>query len=736
LPQDKSDIITLYNDTILNLKSLNSVNSNLKSLIDKTAIQPAPIFEFKKNENDLFSIEVKDVALGYSVFLLLQNIGMYKNNKYNGETKFTINKTQLENLNVSLQEIKTKQTEFNYTLEAFLADDADKYSKTANKSTGEIIKGEVERKDGFMTSDALAKFRALPESARSILFSQVSLDATTHPNKDMVKQYLEECYAQADLKDNKGGKKVFMIGTYESILTSTQIEKILPELTAYANLSKNAKDMGYNGGITNPEFLQLFGVNIKESYCAYLKDVMLDVAKTLHPNWSHTTKKDEKYFNEVSNQFDTFINSTQNIKQQIGGYEKAMYAFLNENFGVGIKIKPSVNPITEAEKSILRKNGQELNATNLEFSIDKLKASNGFKEAVSQLEREGYTKQGIENALKNYKARLVKAFNGGGGYQASSNTVQKTAEFFLEYIAKIYYQQKSGVTTDSIATSLRQLIVFTSENINQSELKSELESCNEGFLGRTINLFNCLNERKNDNLIDDAINNSIRNKVETAFTKYINRGTSNSESAMAMVKQNIALSCFGLSDKTDPRYTDFNKDEFIKFASNSISPSAIYKDVKSAFQENLARALISNNDQDIVDLLISYGFAKHITPQTEDAQKRYIYEQFKLNEAGSKWNLSEILVKMPNVILSEMKERGFLHESAKTLQIQSAGSTKEYEVNAYTYENQSYEELSGLQAFMATQNNQSNQINSLSFFGNDTTPVLHGSFLPNHGTGG
>lgn len=720
-------IDALYAEGAKEEKTQKSVTTNFAELIKFAKLDGKAEYriDIDRINEHTFSVDVGgDEALGYAVHHILQSAAVeervtaliekqklagktidkekirdqaieeHESIPYDSETHFTITVARLNALEKKLdQMVRLSQdtplifTELLATKKGLVINE---HLQLAQKSVFEMLKYE----EGT-TPAAKLRFQKMHQEKPVLLFDSLSLDLTTHPDRDGIKTEMERMYVSAKLKDaNKNQKEFIHTDLFRTNLQVGQLAKIAPGINELLSARR--------------EIDEKYGMSI------FWDDARLKIQNTTRLNLTIQARKEkliaralaidpnaEKNSNLIHPERDKDGNiaypgrvplldkskSFLEASQWNSIVEKEIIDF----FAIGKisedKKSVNTNELTNEHKTSLYPKDMRLpiflqnNKVPLAIKNDHTTDVSVLKRQVAQLftalrntEMYGETKKiwpDIEIAIGNLEKEFKQRFEGNGpggtvkpynalpeaGYYGKK-MVRTAVESLETYVGKIKYQDQLNISKEAIQYSFSIISGHVGEEMSAG--------CAAGFGGRMNDPLTALMSTTGDKL-DDRLNTVKHECVENAFRKVFGYSA---ESSMALPEKDKLLKALGVIsvDEGSEKYTlDSIKRnhsrgrEFVAAFVDEYTAAKVfdvaYDIVTNEFWEN---AKTGNNDE-VRKLLVELGFDPGRSINGEPLPPEQQFAKYHVNrEADQPWQFAYFKHELSEKLFAYLQENDYV----------------------------------------------------------------------------
>jgi|GEM_PF-5852542 len=656
-------------------KKVNSLQKHFDHLIELAHLRPSdPEFPLLSPEsykilvrfNPLsakpFQISCEDpknYGMGYSLFHLLVDAGMIdKSKSWDGEQVFDLSEEDLQKITESLARFNRWCDDFKKIMQDLLlkTDEPESAIELGQKAAFEVLSSIQQTTE--KGKRLLGQLRGYDQC---LLLAQVSLNIENYPEKDFLKEKIEEIYRQEGMQSKDGKRKQFVIGTYRTNLDVDQLKKISRRLNRLLKMQ---------------QFFMLL------SGGSSLKDA---IAKLIVPNHPLKLKNESEvfeyyYINMMRTGFESILSPHEMLEleqtlrrefKQIGQteldridllekkYESISKDYLEKALVPFFKTYPPAYSPTPAQITSLYGSEQKKTygqTSNVFRDIGRLFAKLETAPAVASLLRETPTLKQTLGGLKNaLETRIETRYHllEENGWPSSKKMMREAIESLEIYVASVVYEK---ATPDSIKNSLIQMIGLDIRALN--------EGCDEGLTGRIKNLLvilvtstqvglnahmiqyqkECLDRACYDFLREDlyeAGNSSHFPNYLAELLNYLSIARPENVAQKSYVK---------LSSQAKKIF-----DHFLK----KYTQMEVYKAAKSFFEHTLWILTLERgteeDDRKVYDILKDLGFG-----QDDDL----LDKQYRINgEKSEAWQYAFIQQDLTKYLPSYLVQKGFLVSS-------------------------------------------------------------------------
>ena len=508
--------------TIANI--LKGINNNLADLIKKSTLSNSLRLEFSWVSGPVdtpnFEITVPSTTVGYTVYCFRKNVlgkNFFEGADYDGNLKFSILLTELKQWSSYLRTTKEWHTVFFSLMISIFGKKTRQVTKTASKSVKEILSA-----DKLPISENIRSIMKLSDQEMPVLLlDQVGLDFTQHPHRDSFKKSFETMYANANNPDGTKGlkafnkkEKTFVIGTYTSILSVSNIAAIFEQLMIESLLALKTRSLAENRfltartlNFTESDFIKNF---ISQTLIDAFKAEVINSLTLRSTNPNHTvtiasaaTNIEEDFKTIFENKFNVRLVAFPDPDQSITDDQKRSLLCNNTR-----QIRTKLFPVGAQDANFLLKKVLECEA------YQNLKETLGWRNDST-----------LQNFFVNFKHKLP---DGSDPYMNTQYSLKEEgAQLIFSAFCKIFFQKNSKVSDQSVQKFFEYLIT-----IDDSEAA---ENCGTGFKGRAATATEKLVAEGEDPILN-AYKNLVHTKAAQAFHNLSEMNFSNPESAMFVAK--------------------------------------------------------------------------------------------------------------------------------------------------------------------------------------------------------
>lgn len=507
------EISPLYQKCAKELKEIRTFEHQLTELLEKAKI-PEDIqrdFAFEvlhsKNERAPLRIRVTTIPMGFSIFELLLSLDIVQGD-YQAEEEFLISQEALTKLSDHIEQILLWYEDFGMVFGELLTQDssaAHQFYHIAYKPMREVIANPL-----HMSARAKSLLRSF-ESSCIILFNQIGINLTTHPQRDFFKRLIQDFYAVENMIGANGKPKEFMHqAPYLSILNTRQVQQICPHLNKQLAMQRLAFDFfGVSSWDAVLPLLKDFGLSSELEIFKQNKSGLLQLI------CSHLVPIGLKQHRSTAQQMEEILTSVYSCSSVLAIEtisKRLCTKMLNERTGVTLKSqKPSLQ-ISQEQKLALYRGGAPLiqldpgvpvkNVVILFSVLDQsplmqtcLASTPDFRDSIVFLKEE-FTRR-----FHTYPTLQEEGFYG-------KKVFREAVDYFEDFVARIAYAHELGLTQKNIEEALHALVGICN---------ADLRNCSEGFAGRIQSLLIALNTLDGNESLENAISSGFCTKAQEIF---------------------------------------------------------------------------------------------------------------------------------------------------------------------------------------------------------------------------
>ncbi len=610
----------------------NSVTSKLEQLIDLADIptqfrqQYTPKISYAKINDEpdgCFSINVPkgNYALGYGIFdlLLSQNIHVCHHDNYNGETAFTLTRTQLTGLNEHIQELNKWYDDFLCIVGDLLGHDdteagdaSTQFVSIGKKSISEILDNPI-----HLPAECQVLFTTLDPQLPCLLFNTLSINLANHSDRDFLKQKFESIYEEENIIGANRQLKKFIRGTFSTNLNMQQLRIISPHLNKLLKLQQLLTDVtnttSLGKAVTTYKRLSL-GEHEIDPLKSFKTSLLYEIYQEINGSDEHA-----------------FLNITRSLEHitQISQLESAareQCEFILKNHSVCCFPKTDNQPVINDEQIIALYGNHERNViyagNQVHRNISALCAALQNSQAYQHYKT---SSPAIDDALTTLKNNLQRRLNQYADMSTNTangrNMLDEAIDYFETFVALLFHVDDYRLTPSSISQALNNLAAITD---------SGLRGCNQGLSGRIQSLLIPL-LAASDNNIKDFIVQLQKNSVTASVAKAIGHSNESSMLARCLDEVNNFLGLAivpGLTSNNDfGSLTLASKRTISHLLHEYYTPVSLYRHVYQFVSDEFWRLNHEKNDDEIYQLLHLLGFEASQTITADHVDYRHSLDQ-------------------------------------------------------------------------------------------------------------
>ncbi len=494
------------------------------------------------------TITTKNVAMGYSIYILCRSLQIMRVKHYSGENEFPLTIEQLELMHKHLRYMIQITNIFSGLLQAIVGGEDKEFFELGKKKLSEPIRdqedfnkrsGEVFYEKNLpdriaISAVGLSKMKEYQNSNDSVyffLFNQISLYLALHPNKEAIKALFERWYAEEGMKSLNGLNKTFQFDDpWRSALDPLQIMQIAPRMSVYLRAISLFK--------IDPSQIKELSLEqlLSKDFFRMIENIDPSLTRQLKNEWAANWTQIEKGVNDehagLSRDF---------LISKVDLYQARLYKqFILKCLKLkSPNLKELYNPTEEEianlygklKFTIYNNNQQHKNVRQL-FKLLR-KSLNVSSPPVKSEKEEENIFQDYAHIIDQLEKELVLRLNDYADIPAigvyGKEQVDAAVYSFERYVALIVYREQSKIEDEAIINSL-----IAAAGVTSKAKKDDLrEGCGSGLIGRIIYLPSFLVQNVEDDL-QNAIRQFKNNCLEAAF---IEEEINNWESSMHVIRK-------------------------------------------------------------------------------------------------------------------------------------------------------------------------------------------------------
>jgi hypothetical protein len=537
-----SEVKRAYQACSQELLKVKKLGRKLSELVEKVKL-PEPLqslfrFDIRHGGTERMPCRITTTYLpmAYSIYELLHSLDIERGD-FNAEQAFYISSRDLEKVIDHIEQIKLWCDDFSFILGDLLTsnpDDVASYYSLAKKPMQEVIRSPLR-----MTERVLAR---LPEFRESyiLLFNQIGLDLTRHPERDLYKRLFENYYRLENMIGSNGLEKKFMeADPYVSILNVPQIKQICPHLNKQLVMQRLALD--FTSARTWSEAsatLRAFGIPsdldlFKQNKVGYIQEMCFALVNpSVKP---HLKKKSAELSREtllIRQEIEKYHSDIQQIAQVLDGAasipdleQKSVQLcqrLLTQRTGLCLKASEPAFIASEAQMTALYR-GEMVSFYNGGMRLKNIRnLLRSFREhplVQEQFRQNAQFSHSLDFLEEDILRRLNVYYQMEDAGFYGRQVLNTAIEYLEQYVSSIVYAEESNVTADQLHQSLIVLV---------ARCDAELRNCNEGFAGRIQDILLGLTTYGSNDSISSAIRQRLSALVKETFDRIALRSAQSS----------------------------------------------------------------------------------------------------------------------------------------------------------------------------------------------------------------
>jgi hypothetical protein len=512
----------------------------------------------------------------------------------------------------------------------------------------------------------------LPEFRESyiLLFNQIGLDLTRHPERDLYKSLFENYYRLENMKGSNGLDKKFMeADPYASILNVAQIKQICPHLNKQLVMQRLALDFTsvrtFSEASTTlrgfgiPSDLDLF----KQNKVGYIQEMCFALTNpSLKPHIKKkgaelsredllTGREIEKYHHDVLH-ISQVLDATVSIPDLEQKSVQLCQSLLTQCTGICLKAADPAFRASKAQIASLYR-GLELCQYNGGMRLKNIRnllrtfrehplVQEQFRQNPQFCQSLDFLEEDIIRRLNSYYQMPDQGFYG-------KQMLNTALEYLEQYVSSVVYSHESNVTAHQLNQSLIVLV---------ARCDAELRNCNEGFAGRIQDILLGLTTYGSN----DSIASVIRERLSTSVKETFDRIALREAQSSHIVGDKVDALKFIGEDHPRPikAYDELgpNAKTMIDQALSTTDPFTVYGLAYDWVTDQFWHLNQDAEDEKIYQLLESLGFGR---------DHAVLDAQFRVNkDATNRWQYAFFQQALPLYLINYLirSELLFIKESA------------------------------------------------------------------------
>ena len=427
----------------------------------------------------------EDLLLGYSLSSLLRTTRL-RTHAWEGETRFTLSLEEMQEIQAHFAKLKDWHADFEQIFADLLdTDSPENYISVASKKLSEITRDlrdeEMRGNEGAprIAYRMRGRLEALERSTpgiRCLLFDQLSINLTDHPERDFIKEKITSFYEKARLFGFNGKPKKFMKDDdYRTNLNWTQMMAIAPQLNRLLTFQRRLT--AFTGERTLYQALQWF-VNLEmnelESFHAMIQSSITEALAGM----------------VTRDRVPKALALRGNLSTMDGLQDAGDQLFLTQLNTLTIAGHPSRAPVPELTRAhrnaLYQAYPPELGAKELEYpnthdAYPNVKVLFWHLKNDVLIQQMVHTYPDLATSIEALETEFLRRISDYSTLREESlyfsrKSIRETVGYFETYVGKVIHREALKITEASIRLSLNQLI-----GIANAETAG---SCAMGLFGR------------------------------------------------------------------------------------------------------------------------------------------------------------------------------------------------------------------------------------------------------------
>ena len=667
------EISALYSTCLKKDNTLKKLQKELDKLIQRANLKEKTIYygikiEFTGKEGAPFQISSANqdnVSMGYSIFNFLCEAKIIPDaQEWNGEQTFALKEQDLNTLNDCVGRLDRWFDDFSKGISDLLCvEDPEEYINVGQKQAYEIL-GSARR----CSAEGRKTLSYLPGNHLCLLLGQVGLNLENHPERNFIKDKLTKIYRQEEMKSFDLKYKQFVIGTYQTNLSTSDVKKIAPRLNKLLKFQQYLMEKSHKASFKKA--LEHFERQGKEEFDLlkeYYTQISIDAVNVFVQDALLIRRQVEAKFGGISadiaitpDNFQTLdakeirsIDSLEKVCEEISG------SFLQKKTAPHFKKQsPSYTPSAAAITALYGTTAPKSYGTthgvfrDLKKLFESLKRSETVQSVLEETPEIETKLDGLREALEE---RLINKYPtlSEHGWPSSKELIREAINSLEIYVASVVNTRESHVSAESIKTSLAQIT-----GLDIGELK---RGCDEGLTGRILSLSIALSNDMGGGL-EASITQQQKELLESALVKFTTAESYDTyNSSHAPVYLGELRNYLGIARRegeVEKTYATLspNAKKMFNFFLEKNKPMDIYSKAKGFFEHSLwVETLETDNEanrEKMYQTLIDLGFGDN----REDLDRKYRIQGNRENG----WQYAFIKEDLPKYLPSYLIQKGFL----------------------------------------------------------------------------
>lgn len=263
-------------------KAVDETNQRLQSQMSQSKYNFSPITVYLETQtledlqNPRYLLRARDNVMGYTANMMLNNAynmanirDFHANPPYTGAIQFSLNVQEFVAFEEYVRDVNKRFELFQFFFkQVFGTQTNTSYAYQGHK----LLKDEVnvnrwrsqKNLNSFMSQGLINFFDKAPADIKVMIFDTVTIDLTTHPDRNNLRRIFTDLFKEHELINSQGKPKTFC--EFTCLLTADQICKLIPDGLSYASLQSKAHLMGVSSWSSDAFLAQCFARKPVEIY--------------------------------------------------------------------------------------------------------------------------------------------------------------------------------------------------------------------------------------------------------------------------------------------------------------------------------------------------------------------------------------------------------------------------------------------------------------------------------------
>ena len=646
-------------------KLANSVTSKLEKLIELADIPASFESQYRLSiryvdrgdELDgrfCINLPRENFALGYGIFDLLHSQGIHTSgDDYDGETVFSLTRTQLTNLNSHTEELNKWYDDFLCIVGDLLGQDneagdaSEQFVSVGKKSVREILVNPIR-----LSTHCQELFATLPPQQPCLLFNTLSINLANHPDRHFLRQKIESIYAEEDIIGANQLRKAFIRGTFSTNLNVAQLQVISPHLNKLLKLQQLLTD------VTGTESL---GQAIQAYQVLGLGDDEIDPFRCFKTSLLYEIYQELKGSDVAA--FRTIERAMQNMTSisQLESKARLECEAILRTHSVCCFPEPERQLSIDDQQALAVYGDHDRNTTyrgnqvhrNISALCLALQNSHAYRDFKAH---NGHIDEALNLLQRDLTGRLHRYADMNTTSANSRFMLDEAVGYFETFVALLCHKDEYHLTPSSISSSLNNLAGIAD---------SGLGGCNQGLSGRVQSLLWPL-VGSSANQIKDSIVQFHKDGIAASLAEAFGNFHESSMSARCVDEVNNFLGLAVVRGQnpniTFAQLSRASKSTISHLLHKFCTPVALYRHVYQFLSDEFWRLNHEKNDDDIYQLLHVLGFADGQATTADDANyRRLVDHKYRVRgNALNRWQYAFFQQDLPKHLVSFLIKEKFI----------------------------------------------------------------------------